>query len=210
MRVFKFVPEAFAQDFAKGIVRISPASDFRRQDGVSGAQNDLSELTTIAKIQDGEEVISSAHPAFKDFLQFYRNGIRQEIEFVVSGESVTTFGNALLFCASAAFDCEMRSRMIAEFGASAVFEVSDINEFAKVLSAHHYLENLTCQHQSIQYSEHASSSPSVQESKPVNPFVKGPSFAWQREYRIVWEGETNFEPFNVSDARLSPLIRRVA
>ena len=130
---YKFVPAKFAADFASGIVRVSPAHEFRRPDGKDGGQSDPYELADLGKV-DGDGVLDISH-ILHPGTWFLRqpDGNWQNMPVQVTGDTIVKYRDGAFFCMSNTDDAETRTRMRSEFGADAVFEISDVYELARFL-----------------------------------------------------------------------------
>jgi hypothetical protein len=208
MKIYKFIPENFSSQFEQGIIRISPAHTFREADGAVGGRADAAELTMLAKINGGEETVSSNHPFFDGMISGYVNGVRQSVPIVISGESVASFEDALLFCASTAVDAEVRIKMKESFAADAVFEIEDAKLFTRLVSEAVQLRDYQVTSGAVTYLKNGQQYDSVSEAAAVDPFVKRKEYGWQKEYRIAWRGPYVDSPFNLSVPAVKGLLKR--
>lgn len=206
--IYKFVDLAFADNFERGEVRISPAHAFRNGDGIEGSRSDSLELTTVGVPTRGVETIPSSQPPFDDLIHMYKGGVRVPTQSIVMGAKVTRFDNCLLFCASTELSVAIRNKMATVFNARAVFKISDAELFAKVVSRGderlcdpiHYMGNR------VTYD--APANVPLAQMVEVPWFSKRADYAWQAEYRIAWD-TTASEPFNVQADLPKSLVERL-
>ena len=111
MKGYKYIPSQFADSFASGNIRISPAHTFRQDDGIDDGRSDSQELTTIVKLKTGEETVNSSHPLIRDIWQTYKGGQRVYDDVILSGATISFIDNAYLFCLSSEYNDEIYLEM---------------------------------------------------------------------------------------------------
>ena len=130
--VFKFTNRRYARAAVEhGQFRLSHAAGFRVSDGIGGGRSDPAELTMSADILGGEETVLSDDPQLGGIFTFIKNGVQVQTKMVVSGNSLVVFDSGLLFCASLEYSDELFNRMKVTFGVDAVYEIADVDEFAR-------------------------------------------------------------------------------
>jgi hypothetical protein len=212
MKAYKFTNSRFADSFASGVVRISPAFTFRIEDGLGDGRNDVNELIhetdlPSSKGEAAETTFDPSHPLYPHgvFLEVV-GGVPREMTFTVTGTVQRDILQGLLFCCSSSTSDGMSERMAKTFGADALFEISDIDLFAETLSTHWLLMERMTHKGKVQYLK---SDARRRLAVPTSPLFKDHAFEWQDEYRIVWSQFGEEEAFNVEVPEISRLLRRV-
>lgn len=209
MKAYKFVSSVHADAVAQGSVRVTPAHAFRIEDGHADGRSDPLELINIVEPPEGSITVSSAHPALpEDMFVLVKGGKRIHTDLVMSGR-IEFIDNALLYCLSTRMDDEIFARMRATFGADAVFEISDVDQFGSIISAHSKLARKTFRSGIVSYVDRAPAT-TVDEIRPVDPFEKRAAFSWQSEFRLVWLGEVTSDAFQIDVPSVGPLLKRIA
>lgn len=210
MKAYKFVSSAHADAVARGSVRISPAHTFRVADGFDDGRSDPLEMINRAQPLGGSLTVSSAHPAIPDdMFVFVKGGKRVHVDVVMAGEKIELIDNALLYCLSTSLDEAITLRMRETFGADAVFEISDVNLFGRLVSEHPALAGKTFRSGAVCYVDRAPAT-IADELRPVDPFEKRTAFAWQSEFRLVWLGEVTSDGFQIEVQEIASLLTRIA
>ena len=94
------------------------------------------------------------------------------------------------------------------FGADVLFEISDVEQFARLLSGHPLLASKEFLGSIVTYNDRAPAT-TVAKFSPVDPFEKGTAFAWQKEFRFVWKGPVTGGAFQIDVPEAASLLRRI-
>lgn len=214
MRAYKFLPSQFAHDFAtKGILRIGTAGSFRIDDGVGGGRNDTDEISH--RFRPGPLQVEAAKiPPLKRL--FERDGAilseKFEVEFEDGAELVFQ-ADCYIFCASSKITHRLSRGMAGKFGCDACVRISDVRQFAKILTDH--CENL--RYPGIENVPNGTFNFGTVRYLPVDPTIPGnidpfrkrPEFRWQNEVRIIWPKAPPLEPFIIEVPELVKLLKMV-
>ena len=207
MKGYKFIPSQFADSFANGNIRISPAHVFRQDDGIDDGRSDPQELTTIVKLENGEETVNSSHPLIRDIWQTYKGGQRVYDDVIFSGATISFIDNAYLFCLSSEYNDVIYSEMKNKFNADSAFEISDLEEFCSMLRRIPEIWYMPMNCDFVQYDDTEHNHISDIETIPY--FTKRTMFSWQKEFRICWLGEVFGESIIVNVPEVSSLLKRI-
>lgn len=209
MKAYKFVSQEVAELIARGSVRLTPAEQFRQSDDKTAGRGDRRELLTSAKIAGGAETLASNHPSFPpDMFVFIKGGERIYPDVEIVGESMQVVADALLYCCSLSDTREIRARMADSFGATAVFEISDINEFGRILASRPELSTRHFQCGPVQYVERRDGERAA-DLEPVDALHKDQRFSWQDEYRLIWAAQWGEKPLVLEVPEIVPLLHRM-
>jgi hypothetical protein len=212
MKAYKFMNRTFADSFAAGVVRISPAFSFRIDDGIDDGRNDFNELIHETDLSDSdrgsvEVTLDPSHPMYPHgmFIEVV-GGVRREMTIIATASEQRDIMQGLLFCCSCSATDSMSERMAKTFGADALFEILDIDMFAEILSSHWFLLERMTHKGRVLYME---SSARRGAHIPPSPLLKDQAFEWQDEYRIVWSQYDEHEAFNIQIPEIIGLLHRV-
>ncbi len=95
-----------------------------------------------------------------------------------------------------------------DFGAGAVFEITDVDEFSIRLASHPKLLQRSFLTGPVSYIDRVAAQ-SVTELAPVDPFLKASDFSWQREYRLVWSSHLGEPALILEVPEVASLLRRL-
>ena len=191
-------------------MRISPAHAFRNADGFEDGRADELELINRVEPRGGSLRVSSAHPAIPDdMFVVIKGGKRVHVELEMMGGKIDFIDNALLYCLSTTLNDAILARMQKTFDADAVFEISDVAQFGRLVSDHPALAGKTHDSGAVRYVDRAPAT-TVDELRPVDPFEKRTAFAWQSEFRLAWFGQVTSEAFQIDVPDVVPLLRRLS
>ena len=205
MIVYKYIDAKYSDDFANGKVRISPAHSFRAADGFQDGRSDFNELKRKISVPEGKMTVNSKqNPLLKNFFTFVGE---EEFEMTFIGDLTVIVDQALMCCFSTDRDDEIDRRMKEIFGAGAVFEISDIALFGRMISNEVFSKDVAFQQGSVQYSNEIGIGPA--HFFPVDRLRKGQAFLWQKEYRLIWSTDNPSEPFVINVPSLATLIKRL-
>jgi hypothetical protein len=138
------------------------------------------ELIASARPKGGSFIIRSDHPALSDdMFVFKKGGERAHLEMEMYGEQIDFIDNALLYCFSSKIDDMLCARMKSTFEADALFEISDVESFGKILNFHPMLAGQTFRSGPVEYNDRDPAT-TIEELKPVNHFEKGTAFPASR------------------------------
>ena len=209
MKSYKFVTADVADLVAAGSVRLTSAEQFRQSTDKPGGRGDENEMTSRGIIKGGEEKFSSEHPAFTDMFVTIIDGKRVPTEITAVGVSNALVLDALLYCVSMSDTPEIRDRMREDFQAGAVFEISDIDEFARVLSEHPELSYRSIRKGKVEYLDKVVAG-SIADLSPVDPLQKDSQFSWQQEFRLIWGAKPfHRSVIDVEVPELAQLLKRL-
>lgn len=207
MKGYKFIPSQFADSFANGNIRISPAHIFRQDDGIDDGRSDSHELTTVVTLENGEETVNSSHPLVRDIWQTYKGEERVYDDVIFSGGTISFIDNAYLFCLSGEYNDEIHTKMNNKFGADAVFEIQNLENFCNKLREIPELSHMPMHCDFVSYNDLNHTRISDVDTIPY--FTKRTLFSWQKEYRVCWFGDVFGDSIIISIPQISHLIKRI-
>lgn len=209
MIVYKYISSRYAEAFASGIIRISPAHTFRQSDGFEDGRSDADELRKKISLPGGTMQTNSIEsPILNEFITIIRGGKRVEnFEIEVIGDTAIIVDNALLCCFSTTMSTSIDEKMKATFAADSVFEVSDIAMFGKIITEECFSTGVGFRHGFVHYTDKKYVGKGDYNS--VDHFRKSSVFSWQSEYRLVWSLKDIDEPILINVPKLSGLVRRI-
>jgi hypothetical protein len=189
MRVYKFMPSKFVDDFrSRGCLKISTLAECRVPDGKTGARSD--EFDGVAQYQPGQTILSGAMAdAFWARLGMVNN---KRFKFGFDEQTIFKFqGDGYLFCTSNRLNRVVVRRMREDFGADACVCIRDLETFANLVTdAIEALQGPMSDDGSfgaINRVRYRRIDTTVLPSH-VDPFIKRPEYGWQWETRIFWPG----------------------
>jgi hypothetical protein len=207
MKGYKFIPSQFADSFANGNIRISPAHVFRENDGIDDGRSDFQELTTTVTPEHGELIVNSSHPLIRNIWLTYNKDGERVYDDVIFGGSVQIIDNAYLFCLCSEYSEKIYIEMKNKFDADAVFEIENLENFCNLLRKIPGLSHMPMHCDFVTYSDAKYTSFSDVDTIPY--FTKRTLFSWQKEYRICWFGEVFGDSIIVDVPEISSLLKRI-
>ena len=195
-RLYKFIAERYAAGMLDlGRIKIGTAEEYRVPDGNAGGRADADELAVGWEPGSG---IVDPDQADK-FRKLLGREHAKNVQFAFAeGARITFVSNAYMYSMSWEITNEIKNRMESDFGANACIEIAAPLEFSKIISSHPLLAGRQWHLAPVDYiSENVSA-----KIREQNPFQKLDQFSWQKETRLIWDGNAgNGEIIDVPDAR---------
>lgn len=186
----------------RGVVAIGTSEEFRKADGRDGARSDKNEMITRWSAPEGPQTISPDHP----FLRALGINPPMSLEIIMDKNVKFTFArNAYLYCMSDEITDDLKRRMSKDFEADACVVVNDPSALLEAFKSHPFLRERQMRAASVAYVP----SKEVKEFKGNDLFAKESDFSWQREFRIVWDGQvTDIKPI-LEIPEIIPILSRL-
>lgn len=187
MRVYKFIEkDVLEQIRANGTVKLSSAEKIRADErgkvgeGDGGYADDL-ELATKWAPGPRSELLTPDHPFIT------KSNLRLEkpvMLHIAAGAEFVFGGSAHLFCASTSRSAEVVRGMRDRFGYNASYAINDINALGRAVCR--ALGKTEFHSDAVTYQDFETSSLTTFDK---TAFHKPSRFAWQQEYRLIFEGQ---------------------
>lgn len=181
--VYKFLASKYADSFVSlGVLRLGAAKEFREIEGSAGGRGDENELKAIWNA-DGRFELAPDDPFLVGILgrPFGCNAPKVVIQGG-PGVFIHLHSDALLYSTSAELTNEIAERMRVDFGAGACVQISDFDEFTKIVAMHPDVRATSWQVSPVTYVN----SKQVKKFTGLNPAEKEDAFAWQKEVRGIF------------------------
>jgi hypothetical protein len=204
--IYKFLNSAHVPALLRrGRLKIGTSVEYRIPDGKDGARSDPTELTRVWKPEPGLHVMGSDHPFIRYFGTQLKPG--QTLKLWMPEDVTFRVGlTAFIFSASREYSDELAERMRTEFDADACVCISDPQRFMDLLSQHTLLHGRRSHLDFVDYGD----SNEYADFGQAEPFKKLNHFAWQKEFRLVWQASNDADVGSVIEVpEVVPLLTRI-
>lgn len=199
---YKFFSSADLQYVDSGSIRIATAASYRIADDIADGKNDPTELT---RHWDSKviELVDQHHP----FMQRLSKNVpvRPDTDLIgdhnftlIKPPEVTIISqfDCYMICFSRTIDELVKNNMKTIFGYDMYYEINNLDEYMFYLScSDKRLRNFSVS--DVQYVK------SIEDSHyNSDPFIKLDNFSWQKECRVVFNGDKVNEPFNLTPSNI--------